>query len=185
MTAIDITTEDRVSTTSDLDARMDRIEGMLDELLSTSRERRSMLDDVSSDLQPILRSAFESVVAKAGQLDQQGYADFGREAAGIIGRVVANFSPQDVRALGDNVVLILEALREMTQPEVMAMVRRTAHVVGEQPTNQTPPPSMMGILRELREPSVRNGLDQMINILRSMGDPPAAATNEPQKGATK
>jgi uncharacterized protein YjgD (DUF1641 family) len=168
-----------------LDARLNRIELRLDELLTANRARRSMVGDISGDLQPILRSAFESVVTKAGQLDQQGYADFGREVLGVVDRIVTSFSPQDVRALGDNIVLILEALREMTQPEVMTMVRRTAHIVGEQPTTRSSPPSVIGLVRELREPQVRQGLDQLINILRSMGDQPEGADNNQANKAAK
>ena len=37
----------------------------------------------------------------------------------IADRVVTEFTEEDVKALGDNVVTILNAVKEMTQPEVM------------------------------------------------------------------
>ena len=38
---------------------------------------------------------------------------------------IETFSKEDVEALGDNIVLILETGKEMTQPEIMQMMQST------------------------------------------------------------
>ncbi len=86
----------------------------------------------------------------------------------MVDRVVTNFTQEDVDALGDNVVLILETIKEMTQPELMQMMRTTIHEVGEI-EEDAEPPSMMNLLRQMREPEVRRGLGRMLALLRSMG----------------
>ena len=98
-----------------------------------------------------------------------------------------HFDEDDVAALGDNVVLILETVKEMTQPEVMTMLQRTAHVVNEPGTAPTEPPSLFALLREMREPEVRLGLARLLDVLRSLAaqappprPPPASPT--PKEG---
>jgi hypothetical protein len=75
---------------------------------------------------------------------------------------MTSFGPDDLEALGDNVVLILETVKEMTQPEIMTMLRRTAHLVGEHPDEPAEPPSVLALARELRDPEVRRGLARVL-----------------------
>ena len=82
-------------------------------------------------------------------------------------KVVTSFTEEDVQQLGDNVVLILNTVKEMTQPEIMTMLSNTAHSIqDEEPVNT----SMISILRQLNDPAVRKGLAKTLNVLKSVGD---------------
>ena len=50
-------------------------------------------------------------------LDKKGYFTFAKSGCTSSTAFVTGFSEEDVDALGDNVVLILETVKEMTQPE--------------------------------------------------------------------
>jgi hypothetical protein len=100
---------------------------------------------------------------------RKGYFAFARAGAGIADRVVTSFTEEDVEALGENIVLILNTVKEMTQPEVMGMLRRTIHTVQDQ-DDTGEPPSMFALLKEMRDPQVRRGLARMLAALRSMGE---------------
>jgi hypothetical protein len=76
--------------------------------------------------------ALEAVTSRLAAADEKGYFAFARAGAGIADRVVTSFTEEDVEALGDNIVLILNTVKEMTQPEVMGMLRRTIHTVQDQ-----------------------------------------------------
>ncbi len=171
------------SAQSSLEDRLDAMAGQIDLLVAAERRRHQLLADVTGDLTPIMRQAITALSEGLEDAEQRGYLGFVRELMGLGDRVATSFSPQDVRALSDNVVTILEALREMTQPEVMSMVRRAAHVVGEPADATTPPRSLIGIARELREPSVRQGLDQLLGVLRSMGEAQNHTTNPKQENS--
>ena len=41
----------------------------------------------------------------------------------IADNVVTSFTEEDVRKLGDNAVLILKTVKDLTQPEIMGLVR--------------------------------------------------------------
>ena len=52
--------------------------------------------------------------------------------SGVVDRIVTGFSEEDVEALGDNVVLILQTVKEMTQPEIMAILYRMIEAIQRQ-----------------------------------------------------
>ena len=141
-------------------------------LLRNTRNLEQLLDRMESaielvdDAAPIGRSAIISLMEQLEYFEQKGYFAFGKEAVGIVDEVVSSFSPEDVHALGDNVVLILNTVKEMTQPEVMTMLRRTASVVRE----EEPPEdiSLLALVKQMRDPAVKRGLAKALMTLRSM-----------------
>jgi uncharacterized protein YjgD (DUF1641 family) len=107
-------------------------------------------------------------------LDQKGYFTFAKSGLHIIDRVVTSFSEDDVEALGDNVVLILETVKEMTQPEIMAVLYRMIEAVQRQQRhlNEEPsdPPSLFKLARQMRDPEIRKGLGRALNTLRAVSE---------------
>lgn len=136
------------------------IEGALAQL-----EPMSQLAATASELSG---PAFDAVVSRLEEADRKGYFAFAKGATGIADRVVTSFTEEDVEALGDNIVLILNTVKDMTQPEIMGMLQRTLHTVQNQ-EEPMEPPSMLGLLKEMRDPQVRRGLGRMLAVLRSMG----------------
>jgi uncharacterized protein YjgD (DUF1641 family) len=102
--------------------------------------------------------------------DEKGYFEFVRETGRIADRVVTQYTAEDVQALGDNVVTILDAVKEMTQPEVMGLVQRSAMQV------HTPveTPSMFELLKSMRDPQTRRGLARVLAMLHTVGEQPAS-----------
>jgi uncharacterized protein YjgD (DUF1641 family) len=106
---------------------------------------------------------------RLAELERRGYFDFVRSGAGVIDRIVTTYTEDDVEALGDNIVLILDTVKEMTQPEVMTMLRRTFHTVGDSEAISEPP-STFALLKQMRDPQVRLGLARVLTMLRSVGE---------------
>ncbi|MEI2785778.1 MAG: DUF1641 domain-containing protein [Candidatus Nanopelagicales bacterium] len=98
--------------------------------------------------------------------DEKGYFAFAREGSKIADRVVTEYTEEDVRALGDNVVTILNAVKEMTQPEVMGLVQRSVVQVQE----PMEPPSMFALLKSMRDPQTRRGLARVMAMLHTVGE---------------
>lgn len=102
--------------------------------------------------------------------DDKGYFAFARQGGLIADRVVTEFSEDDVAALGDNVVTILNAVKEMTQPEVMGLVQRTALTVQDVEEEHLEPPSMFALLKSMRDPQTRRGLARVMSMLHTVGE---------------
>lgn len=160
-----------VAVTPDLDSRLELLADQVQLLVDEAEERRRLKEtysDLMQDLTPIASQGMESVTRVMAEAEDKGYIEFAKSGLGVVDRVVDSFSEEDVEALGDNIVLILETVKEMTQPELMQMMRSTLHEVGEIEESAVPP-SMWSLLGQMREPEVRRGLARMIALLRSMG----------------
>lgn len=142
-------------------------------LLRNTRNFEQMLDqleglmDLWQDAGPLSKDAFLSAMTQLAELEQKGYFVFLKGGLDIADRIVTSFSEEDVRQLGENIVLILQTVKEMTQPDIMMMLSNTAHVVkDEEPVNT----SLISIMRQLNDPAVRKGLVKTLQVLKSVAD---------------
>lgn len=156
-------------------AQIEDILRLLKRLLRNTRTLEQMLDQLESmselwnDLSPLSQDAFLSLMNQLNQMEQKGYFVFLQGGLDIADRVVTSFDEDDVKQLGENVVLILETVKEMTQPEIMTMLRNTAHVVQDDEPVDT---SLISIFRQMNDPAVRTGLVKTMQVLKSMADKP-------------
>lgn len=176
-----------IATTGGMEARLDHMAVQLDALVSElaeQRRQREVLTDLLGETTRLAGPAMESMTTRLQEAEEKGYLDFARSSLGVVDRIMTNFDEDDVAALGDNVVLILETVKEMTQPEVMTMLQRTAHLVNEPGPTPAEAPSLFALLRELRDPQVRAGLARMLALLRSLStDTPADRPTQTTKEA--
>jgi len=119
---------------------------------------------------------FESLIARLDELGRRGYFEFAAGLLGVTDRIVTSFGEEDLRLLGENVVLILETVKEMTQPEVMRMLQRTARILRDD--DEPEKLSLFRLLREMRDPEVKLGLHRMLTVLRGLAAHEPAITRE-------
>ncbi len=154
------------------DPRLDEIYDQVQFLVEEAEERRrarAALSELTRDLSPIASQGFETATRIMTDAEGRGYTEFARSSLGVVDRVVTSFSEEDVEALGDNIVLILETVKEMTQPEVMSLLRSTLQNVHDTP-EPAEPPSVFSLLGQMREPEVRRGLARLVVFLRGLGN---------------
>jgi uncharacterized protein YjgD (DUF1641 family) len=153
---------------------LDDLMRLLKRLLRNGRNIDKLLDQVESGLDllgtvgPLTDQAFGQAVAVLDGLERKGYFTFARGGARIVDQIVTSFNEEDVRLLGDNVVLILQTIKEMTQPEVMNFVRNTIAII-DQEKNQPVETSLRALWRQMQDPHVRRGLAISLRVLRSIG----------------
>ena len=105
---------------------------LLKRLMRNTRNLEQMLDQFESfglmwqDVNPLTQEAFLTLMGRLDEMERKGYFSFMRGGMGIMDEIVTSFTEEDVRQLGENVVLILRTVKEMTQPEIMTMMQRTA-----------------------------------------------------------
>ncbi|MEW5957731.1 MAG: DUF1641 domain-containing protein [Chloroflexota bacterium] len=142
-------------------------------LLRNTRTLEQMLDQLESlselwqDVSPLTQKMFSVVLTRLNELEQKGYFVFLQGGLEIADRVVTSFTEEDVRQLGENIVLILQTVKEMTQPEIMTMLRHTATVVKDEEPVDT---SLLSILRQMNDPAVRRGLAKTLQVLKSVAE---------------
>ena len=142
-------------------------------LLRSTRDLERMLDQLEStmelvqDASPLSRDAFLSLMNQLNALEQKGYFVFARGGLEIVDRIVTAFSEEDIKQLGDNIVLILQTVKEMTQPEIMTFMQNTVEAVKVEEPDDV---SLLSIMRQLNDPAVRKGLARTLNVLKSVSE---------------
>lgn len=143
------------------------------------------IQDLATDVSGLGTEAVQVLTDRMAEFDRKGYFTFMRQAFGIVDSVVENYTEDDVAALGDNVVLILDTVKEMTQPDVMALLQKTATALHEQADvvsrGTEEAPSLLGLLRQLRDPQVRLGMQRALGMLRSISGPQPQITQATEK----
>ena len=155
------------------DVQLEDIFRLLTRLLRNVRNMEQLLaqleslQDLMRDVEPITHDAFHLAVEKLDEMDKKGYFPFLQESLRIIDNIVTNFTPEDVRALADNIVTILLTVKQLTQPDIMELLQELTDTYREV---QTQPEkvdiSARAILRQMRDPHVRRGLALTMQILR-------------------
>ena len=124
--------------------------------------------DLAETIPPITDQAMSRAIEMLAQMEQKGYFVFAQGGMKIADNIVTSFNEEDVQALGDNVVLILQTIKSMTQPEIMSFVRNTVNIVEQE--NETDVDISYGsLMRSIRDPNVRRGLALTMRVLSTIG----------------
>jgi uncharacterized protein YjgD (DUF1641 family) len=159
--------------------RLDDLLRMLKKLVRHGPQLEALLDqldavfDLVETVNPIALEAVTKATTMMDELERKGYFAFGESGLRLVDNVVTSFTKEDVDRLGDNVVLLLNTIKDMTQPEMLTFVRNTlaaSEKALEEPVNT----SLGALLSQLRDPQVRRGLALTLRILKTVGAQSAA-----------
>ena len=159
---------------------------LLKRVLRNGRNFEKMLNQLESLMDlvdtvgPLADEAFGKAVHELTELERKGYFTFAQGGMQIMENVVTSFSEEDVNRFGDNVVLMLNTVKDMTQPEIMNFVRNTL-LVAEQEIDKPVDISYTGLMRQVRDPEVRRGLALTMRVLQVVGAQAGGNGNTPDK----
>jgi tRNA 2-thiouridine synthesizing protein E len=151
------------TTVDDLAARLDALSAQVAFLVEQQKKKDELWDELS----PIGREMMRAATTRLGDLEKKGYFAFGRELVGLGERIVEGYSPDDVRKLGDAVVGILDTVRAMTQPEVLALADQASAVLKN--AGDAEPVGILGVVRASQSEDVQKGMSVMLEVLRHVG----------------
>ena len=153
--------EDLLRIVKKIARHMPEIENLLDQVDSVT----GLLEVVG----PIGKGAYDAAERVLQHAEDRGYFAFGRGGLRILANIVTSFSEEDVQRLGDNIVLILRTIQQMTQPEVMNFLSRTATLTAL--TSDEPLDISYGsLLKQMRDPQTRRGLALALRVLHGVGE---------------
>jgi len=149
----------------------------LEELFGRFESTMDFVDDAGS----LTEQAFLKLLTALEAMEQRGYFGFATSGVGVLDRIVTSFTTEDVDQLGDNIVLILNTVKDMTQPEVMRMLQRTARAMDEEVDEV---PKLRQLLKQMRDPEVKRGLARLMRVMRSISPTEPDATDHPTEPQT-
>ncbi|OIP02631.1 MAG: hypothetical protein AUJ98_00830 [Bacteroidetes bacterium CG2_30_33_31] len=124
--------------------------------------------DLTKDVGPIANEVIIDISKKLGEFDKKGYFEFLREFANVIDNVITGFEPKDVKLLADNVVTILNTVKQITQPDMMNSVNNAVKIYSSLQVDNIPEYSLWKAFREMNSPEVKKGLGFLITFMKNI-----------------
>ncbi len=143
----------------EVNQKLDKVTGCVDDM----SRRFESFDDLKEDLVPMAHSGMQMLYRQMHALEQNGTLAFVNEATSVAQKIATSFTPEDVQLLGDNVVAILNTVRNLTQPDMLGVADRAATAL------QAEPDVRVGLIKAMRDPEIRRGMAMLFSVLREIG----------------
>jgi len=124
--------------------------------------------DLAKDAGPIIRESIIDLTKKLNEFEQKGYFEFFAELARLLDNIVASFSKVDVAQLADNVVSILNTVKDLTQPQMMHAVGNALKAYNSMEMATVPEYSLFKVLREINTPEMKKAMGFMITFMKNI-----------------
>lgn len=141
-------------------------------------DQMESLSDLVRDVSPLTKDMFNQMVEMLNELELKGYFGFMRQGLYVLDQIVTSFDEDDVRQLGDNVVLILNTVKALTQPELMNLANNLTQGFYEVEAHpEVLSSSTSGLFKQMRDPDVRRGLAITMALLKRISQQYALPTH--------
>lgn len=127
--------------------------------------------DFLKDASPLMREYIIDFMAKLDEFDRKGYFEFIKESQNVVDKVVTSFSKDDIKALGDNIVTILNTVKNLTQPDMLHTINNALNVYKQLDIVVSKDVSFIKLIKELNTPEVKRGLAFAIQFLKNIANP--------------
>jgi len=136
-------------------------------------EMLESINDFMKDVGPIVHQVGLDAINKMHELEQKGYIDFFRELSKSLDNIVGHFTAEDVKALSDNIVFILETVKNLTQPDMLKAINNALAIYKNLDMENVEEYSIWKAMMEMRKPEMKKGIGFMITFLKKMSEIPA------------
>lgn len=162
--------------------RLVRNTNNLNELFVQLESARDFLTDAT----PLARGLFGDALEGLDHLERKGYFAMARELGRAMDNVVTHFTPADARRLADNIVVMMETFKNLTQPEMLLAVNNAMEIYRKLDFAKMEEVSLWRAFRELNKPEMRRALGFLLSFLRNLAEHPVAvaAPTEPIRPTT-
>ncbi|NIA31789.1 MAG: DUF1641 domain-containing protein [Actinobacteria bacterium] len=131
-------------------------------------ENMESATDFFNDAAPLSKAVFQSALEGFDTMERKGYFTFVKGAGDVIDEIVTSFSEQDVKQFGENVVSILNTVKQLTQPEMLNAIQNALTIYKNIEVKPPEKISVFGLVKELNSPEVRKGIATGLAILKNI-----------------
>lgn len=136
--------------------------------IKTVMDTLEMAVDLGKEVGPIANEVIIDFTKQMNSLEQKGYFDFVREIGPVIDNIIQGFSPQDIKELANNIVNILNIIKEMTQPEVLNTMQNAIKAFNSMETESVPSYSVWKLMKEMNSPEMKKALGYGITFMKNV-----------------
>ena len=147
---------------------------LMKKMIRNTRNIANALDKFESTIElidegaPIGKELFQDTIQLLHEMDKKGYFAFIKELGKVMDTVVEHFNEQDVKMLGENIVTILETVRNLSQPDMLHSINNAVMIYKNLDIGKIREYSVWRAIRELNSPDMKLGIGFIITFLRNM-----------------
>ena len=124
--------------------------------------------DFMMDAGPVAREVIIDFIKKLHEFEQKGYFSFFRELYHVMDNIITSYSEEDIRLLAENVVTILDTVKNLTQPEMLQAMNNAVNIYKNLGTEDIQEYSMFKAIREMRSPEMKRGIGFIMTFLKNL-----------------
>lgn len=124
--------------------------------------------DLMEDVGPIANEVIIDTTKKLNEFEQKGYFEFLKEFGQIIDNIVIHYGVEDVRMLADNVVAMLDVVKNLTQPDMLKSIDNAVRIFANLEMDDIPEYSIFKVMREMNTPEMKRTLGFFMTFLKNM-----------------
>lgn len=126
--------------------------------------------DLMKDVGPIANEVIIDATKKLHEFEEKGYFEFLSELGNILDNVITHFSTEDIQALADNVVTILETVKNITQPEMLQTLNNAVNIYSSMNIDDAPQYSVWKLMREMNQPEMKKALGFFVMFMKNLSN---------------
>ena len=126
--------------------------------------------DLIQDMGPVAREVIIDMIRKMHELEQKGYFDFFDALISIMDNIVTHYTREDVEMLADNIVIIMDTMKNMTQPEMLQALNNAVNIYQKLDVENIPEYTIWKAMKEMRTPELKKGIGFMITFLKNLSE---------------
>lgn len=138
--------------------------------ISSVVEQLESMKDFLKDASPLFRQYILDTMDKLDEIDRKGYFEFAKELSKVSDKVITSFTKEDIQNLGDNIVTILNTVKNLTQPEMLHTINNALDVYKNLDIEVKENVSLFSLIKELNTPELKRGLAFAIQFLKNLAN---------------
>ncbi len=127
-----------------------------------------MAFDLVEEIGPMANEAIIDFTKQLAIFEQKGYFAFIKDIFPIIDNIIAGLTPKDMKDLADNIMIIINTVKDITQPEMLKSVDNAIKVYGNIETENIPSYSLWKFIKEINSPEMKKAMGFGITFLKNM-----------------
>ena len=127
-----------------------------------------MAIDLTKEIGPIAVEVIIDFTKKLAVFEEKGYFEFVKDIAPIIDNIIMGLTPKDMKDLADNIMLILNTMKDITQPNMLKSIDNAVKMYSSLETENIPSYSLWRLMREINSPEMKKAIGFAVTFMKNM-----------------
>ena len=132
-------------------------------------DRLEALDGFVAEIEPLGKDVVRELIDRLQVMEERGYFRLLRGGLELVDRISSHATQEDVDRLAHNVVSMVDTVKRMTQPEMLARTNDAIAALDKARSSDSRPLGLWDLVRASRDPEVREGLGVLMEVTRQLG----------------